>query len=145
MSVVWPWKFIFPGKGFFLWEGSSAGEAGLRGFERICHVTAGYSSRPVEGSEFGVPVQLCPGLYPDGKVVVGKLHAHRWAGSCHLASKWALLPRLCDISWVDPGWLWDLWAQRRVGLVPGSWEIRPGRFRCETSWVTALFPGVPSY
>lgn len=22
--MVWPWKFIFPGKGFVLWEGSSA-------------------------------------------------------------------------------------------------------------------------
>lgn len=137
-----PGNVFFQAKDFFLWEGSSAGEAGVRGFERICRVTAGYSRRAVEDSEFGVPVQLCPGLYPGRKIVVGKLHAHRWAGSCLLASKWALLPRICDVSPVDQVWLWDLWAQHRVGLVPGSWEIRPGGFRCETSWVTALFPGL---
>lgn len=112
LEIYFSRQRIFNVRRQFCWR--SWGES----FWKNVPVTAGYSRRAVEGSEFGVPVELCPGLCPDGKVVVEKLHAHRWAGGCLLASKWALLPRLCDISPVDLPWLRDLWAQHRVGLVP---------------------------
>lgn len=48
---------------------------------------------------------------------------------------------MLDISLVDLLWLQDLWAQPRVVLVPGSWEIRPEGFGCKVFWVAVLVPG----
>lgn len=92
-----PGNLFFQARDFFCRKAVLPEKRGER-FWKNLPVTAGYSRRAVEGSEFGVPVELCPGLYKVGKVVVGKLHAHRWAPSCLLASKWPLLPRLCHLS-----------------------------------------------
>lgn len=130
MNSRWVCLWFGPGNLFFQAKDLFCGKALLQVLEEPAVAQLAAAEELWRAQGLGC---LYPSLYPDGRNVVGKFHAHRWAGSCFLASKGALLPRLCDISPVNPLWLWDLWVQHRVGLVPGSWEIKPGGFRCETS------------